>query len=103
MHAKCAGGPKDLTFYFNEKQLWVALMEAYIFLNTRPEAHWKVAEATLKISGVKTAHAVTGPCDVLVHVVFKNMETLGELIRKIHTIEGVKRTRTAIVVPARLH
>jgi DNA-binding Lrp family transcriptional regulator len=78
-------------------------MEAYIFLNTRPEAHWKVAEDSLKINGVKTAHAVTGPCDVLVHVVFENMETLGELLRKIHTIEGVKRTRTAIVVPPMLH
>jgi DNA-binding Lrp family transcriptional regulator len=81
----------------------MVLMEAYIFLNTRPEAHWKVAEASLKISRVKTAHAVTGPCDVLVRVVFEDMETLGELLRKFHTIDGVKRTQTAIVMPAKLH
>jgi DNA-binding Lrp family transcriptional regulator len=98
-----AGEPKDLTFCFNEKHLWVVLMKAYVFLYTQLEAHWKVAEASLKISGVKTAHAVTGPCDVLVHVVFEDMETLGELLRKIHTIDGVKRTRTAIVIPAKLH
>jgi len=81
----------------------MVLMEAYIFLNTRPDVHWKVAEDSLKINGVKTAHAVTGPYDVLVHVVFENMEALGELIRKIHAIEGVERTQTAVVVPPRLH
>ncbi|UCE15808.1 MAG: Lrp/AsnC ligand binding domain-containing protein [Candidatus Bathyarchaeota archaeon] len=78
-------------------------MEAYILLNTRPDVHWKAAEDSLKINGVKTAHAVTGPYDVLIHVVFENIEALGELIRKIHAIEGVERTQTAVVVPPRLH
>jgi len=78
-------------------------MEAYLFLNTRPDVHWKVAEDSLKISGVETAHAVTGPYDVLVHVVVENMEALGELIRKIHNIEGVERTQTDVVVPPTLH
>ena len=78
-------------------------MEAYILLNTRPDVHWKAAEDSLKINGVKTAQAVTGPFDVLIHVVFENMEALGELIRKIHAIEGVERTQTAVVVPPTLH
>lgn len=78
-------------------------MEAYISLNTRPDVHWKAAEDSPKINGVKTAHAVTGPYDVLIYVVFKNLEVLGELIRKIHAFEGVERTQTAVVVPPRLH
>lgn len=78
-------------------------MEAYIFLNTRPELHWKVVEDTLKIDGVKTAHAVTGLYDVVLYVVFENMEMLGELIRRLHGIEGVEKTQTAVVVPPRLH
>ena len=78
-------------------------MEAYIFVNTAPDMLWKVAEESLKIDGVKTAHTVTGQYDVVVQVVFKNMEALGELIRKIHTIKGVTRTQTAVVVPPRIY
>jgi len=78
-------------------------MEAYIFLNTRPEVHWKVVEESLKIDGVKTAHAVTGPYDVVIFVVFENMEMLGELIQGLHGIEGVEKTQTAVVVPPRLN
>ena len=78
-------------------------MEAYVFVNTRPDVHWKVAEDSLKINGVKAAHAVTGQYDVVMHAVFENMETLGELIRKIHSIKGVIKTQTAIVVPPRIY
>jgi len=78
-------------------------MEAYIFVSTRPDVHWKVAEEALKIDGAKTAHAVTGQYDVVIQVVFKNMEALGELIRKVHAIKGVMRTQTAVVVPPRMY
>jgi len=78
-------------------------MEAYIFVNTGPDMLWKVAEGSLKIDGVTKAHAVTGQYDVVIHVVFKNMEALGELIRKVHTIKGVMRTQTAVVMPPRIY
>jgi DNA-binding Lrp family transcriptional regulator len=78
-------------------------MEAYIFVNTGPDMLWKVAEESLKNDAVKTAHAVTGQYDVVMHAVFGNMETLGELICKIRTIKGVIRTQTAVVVPPRIY
>ncbi len=78
-------------------------MEAYIFVSTKPDMLWKVAEASLKIDGIKTAQAVTGQYDVVMHALFENMEALGELIRKIHTIKGVTRTQTAVVVPPRIY
>jgi DNA-binding Lrp family transcriptional regulator len=78
-------------------------MEAYIFVNTQPDVHWKVAEQALKIDENKAAHAVTGQYDVVIHAVFENMETLGELIRKIHAIKGVIKTQTAVVVPPRIY
>jgi len=78
-------------------------MEAYVFVNTGPDMLWKVAEHALKIDVIKTAHAVTGQYDVVIHAVFENMEALGELIRKIHTIKGVMRTQTAVVVPPRIY
>lgn len=78
-------------------------MEAYVFVNTGPDMLWKVAEHALKIDEIKTAHAVTGQYDVVIHAVFENMEALGELIRNIHTIKGVMRTQTAVVVPPRIY
>jgi len=78
-------------------------MEAYVFVNTGPDMLWKVAEHALKIDVIKTAHAVTGQYDVVIYAVFENMEALGELIRKIHTIKGVMRTQTAVVVPPRIY
>lgn len=78
-------------------------MEAYILVSTGPDMVWKVAEEALKIEGVKTAHAVTGEYDVVIHVLFENMELLGELIRKIHTLQGVVKTHTAVVVPPRIY
>ena len=78
-------------------------MEAYIIVNTGPDKLWKVADEALKIEGVKTAHAVTGEYDVVIHAVFENMEALGELIRKIHTVKGVMKTHTAVVIPPRIY
>ena len=78
-------------------------MEAYILVNTGPDMLWRVADEALKIDGVKTAHAVTGQYDVVIYVVFENMEALGKLIRKIHTLQGVMKTHTAVVIPPRLY
>jgi DNA-binding Lrp family transcriptional regulator len=78
-------------------------MEAYILVNTGPDMLWRVADEALKIDGVKTAHAVTGQYDVVIYVVFENMEALGKLIRKIHTLQGVMKTHTAVVIPPRIY
>jgi len=77
-------------------------VQAYILITTQPGKPWDVAEATLKIEGVKMAHAVTGPFDVVAYVEFVKMENLGALIERIHSIDGVIRTQTAIAMPARL-
>ena len=77
-------------------------MQAYILITTQPGKPWDVAEAALKIEGVKMAHAVTGPFDVVAYVEFAKMETLVVLIEKIHSIDGVLRTQTAIAMPPRL-
>jgi DNA-binding Lrp family transcriptional regulator len=78
-------------------------MEAYILVNTGPDMLWRVADEALKIDGVKTAHAVTGQYDVVIYGVFENMEALGKLIRKIHTLQGVMKTHTAVVIPPRIY
>ena len=77
-------------------------MQAYILISTESGKPWKVAESALQINGVKTAHAVTGPFDVVAFVESTNIDELGKLLEKIHSIDGVLKTQTAISMPARL-
>jgi DNA-binding Lrp family transcriptional regulator len=74
-------------------------LEAYILVNAEAGAIWEVAEETLKVQGVKTAHAVTGQFDVVVFVEFAKVEELGRVIERIQQIKGVRRTQTLIAIP----
>jgi len=77
----------------------VFVVEAYILVNSIPGMVWEIAEAALKIEGVKTVHAVTGQFDVIACAEFANMDTLREIINKFMSLNGVQRTQTAIVIP----
>ena len=77
----------------------VFVVEAYILANSVPGMVWEIAEAALKIKGVKTVHAVTGQFDVIAYAEFANMDTLREIINKFMSLNGVQRTQTAIVIP----
>jgi DNA-binding Lrp family transcriptional regulator len=74
-------------------------LEAYILMGTEANALWNVAEATLKIEGVRTAHAVTGEFDVVALVSFLKIEDLGKIIEKIQHLKGVRGTETLISIP----
>lgn len=57
------------------------------------------AEKISKIEGVKMAHAVTGPFDVIAYAEVANLAALSDLVlAKIQTVEGVEKTQTALVV-----
>ncbi len=77
-------------------------MESYILVNCVPKMVWEIAEAALKIQGVKMAHAVTGQFDVIAYAEFADMDALREIMGKFMTINGVQRTQTAIVISPRL-
>ena len=74
-------------------------MEAYILVSTEANALWSVAESTLKIEGVKTAHAVAGEFDVVALVSFPKIEHLGKILEKIQLLKGVRGTETLIAIP----
>ncbi len=63
---------------------------------------WEIAEAAVKIEGVKMAHAVTGQFDVVAYVKFANMERLREILSKFQSLKGIQRTQTAVAIPPRL-
>lgn len=52
-----------------------------------------------KIKGVKSAHIVAGPFDLIMHVEGKSLEEIGELvISKVRKMSGVTNTVTCYVV-----
>jgi len=74
-------------------------LEAYILMKTEANALWHVAQATLKIEGVKMAHAVTGQFDVVALVSLSKIEDLGKIIEKTQHIKSVRGTETLIAIP----
>ena len=74
-------------------------MQAYVLINAAPGKLWEVADEALKIDGVRMAHAVTGPFDVVAYVEFIKMEALGKIIEEIQSLRGVQRTQTLISIP----
>jgi DNA-binding Lrp family transcriptional regulator len=72
---------------------------SYILIQLAPGTTKIAARAISKIKGVKMAHAVTGPFDVIAFVEVPDLTALSDLIlAKIQNISGVEKTQTAIVV-----
>jgi len=75
------------------------VVEAYVLIQTEVGKAAQVAEAVAQIQGVKTAEAVTGPYDAIVHAEAENVDSLGKLVvARIQAIEGITRTLTCPVV-----
>lgn len=74
-------------------------MEAYVLIDAEPGSIWDVAEAAMKIKGIKKAHAVTGQYDTVAYVEFLKMDDLGKILEKIQRVKGVRNTQTLIVIP----
>ncbi|MEM2510023.1 MAG: Lrp/AsnC ligand binding domain-containing protein [Candidatus Methanomethylicia archaeon] len=69
-------------------------------IQTSPGKAWIIAEKISKIDGVKIVYPVTGPYDVIAYLESKGeiVQLLKEVIAKIHSIKGVRRTLTAIAM-----
>jgi hypothetical protein len=72
---------------------------SYILMQLAPGTAKTAAERISKIEGVKMAHAVTGPFDIIAFAEVPDLTSLSDLVlAKIQTIEGVQKTQTAVVV-----
>ena len=78
------------------------MQKAFILIHSEPAELWKIANSAMKVEGVKMANAVTGAFDVIVYAEITDMSALGALIDIIHSINGVQRTQTAVVIPPRM-
>ncbi|MCX6338607.1 MAG: Lrp/AsnC ligand binding domain-containing protein [Candidatus Aureabacteria bacterium] len=72
---------------------------AYIFVEATQGKAIEICEEINKIKGVKSAHAVTGPYDIIVLVEGDDVNVLGEfIVSRIQNVPGVLRTMTNIIV-----
>jgi DNA-binding Lrp family transcriptional regulator len=77
----------------------VMAIAAYIFIETTQGKARAIAQEIARIPGVKTAHTVTGPYDVVTYVETDSISVLGDfIVTKIQAIPGVLRTLTNVVI-----
>jgi DNA-binding Lrp family transcriptional regulator len=77
----------------------LARIVSYVLVQLAPGNAGSIARAISKIHGVKMAHAVTGPFDVIAYVEVPDLEALSDLVlSRVQKVKGVEKTQTAVVV-----
>jgi len=72
---------------------------AYILIDVAPGTGERVVKELQKIAGIKSAHRVTGPHDIIAYSETSDMSMLGRIVSsRIHAIPGVLRTETDLLV-----
>ncbi len=75
-------------------------VQAYVLVRTMPGQAGEALARVKETTGVKMAHAVTGPTDIIAFVEAETMDELGRLIiSRIQQAPGVTRTTTCVVTP----
>ncbi len=74
-------------------------IQAYVMIRAHPGKAKNVAVAIAQVAGCKSVCTVTGRYDVIALLEADDLKALGDLIlQKVHAIDGVERTETAVVV-----
>ena len=72
---------------------------AYVLIEAASDKAKNALKAISKIPGVKMAHAVTGPYDIIAFVEAPDVDALGRVVlSKIRTITGVTKTLTCVCI-----
>jgi len=76
------------------------MVEAYVLVRTMPGQAGEALAHITSIPGVASAHAVTGPTDIIAFVEAQTMDALGRLVvSRMQQAPGVTRTTTCVVTP----
>jgi DNA-binding Lrp family transcriptional regulator len=74
-------------------------VQAYILIEAQGGKSKKAFQKIEDLRGVKSAHLVTGPYDIVVLAEGKDISQIGEFVlSKIRAIDGVEKTLTCVVV-----
>lgn len=75
------------------------MVEAYVLIQTEQGKMAEAAERVQAIEDVDGVDVVTGPYDVIAHIVADEIDAIGKLVvSEIQTVKGVIRTLTCPVV-----
>lgn len=75
------------------------MTRAYILIEALPGRALELLNNIKSVAGIKTAHLVTGPYDLIVFAESADLKSLGEMIvKKIQATGFVARTLTCITV-----
>ena len=77
------------------------MQQVYVHVNAEPGTMWTIANAALRITYVKMAHAVTGAFDVVIYAELDNIHEYSDLIATIQSLDGVTKTQTSMAIPPR--
>jgi len=73
--------------------------QAFILIDVMVGKTKEILKALVGMEGVKSAHAVTGPHDIIALVEAENLKRLGEVVlSQIRGVKGVVRTLTCMVI-----
>jgi DNA-binding Lrp family transcriptional regulator len=74
-------------------------VSSFVLIRTEADKTKGAFAILTKLKGVKLAHTVTGPFDIILLVEAKTLQELGDVIlSKIRGVEGVARTMTCVTV-----
>lgn len=71
-------------------------VKAFVLIEAEAGKTGGVVEAVPKIEGVKSADAVAGPYDVVAVVEVADLVAVGNVVKQIHSLAGVRKTTTCI-------
>ena len=75
------------------------MAKAYVLIETSVGRTREVVEALNKIEGITTVDMVTGPYDTITVIEKEKLADIGDLVSgSIHTVSGIARTVTCLVV-----
>lgn len=74
------------------------MTSAYVFIQISSRNPFDTLSSVQDIEGVKQAHLVLGPTDIIAFVEVADMEMLGEAIMAMQVVDGIAHTDTRLVV-----
>ena len=69
---------------------------AYVLIQVKGGRAGQIAENISRFEGIRMAHSVTGIYDIIAYVEVDDLSAIAELVRKVHEVDGIERTHTAI-------
>ena len=73
-------------------------VKAYMLIEAEVGKTSEVVESVQKVEGVKSADAVTGSYDIVATIEVAGLDSIGDVIKKLHSVPGTCKTTTLIAV-----